>query len=283
MERIKSHSPEWENFELTPAHIKRLLNAYIDLHVEQFTKINKNGKVIHADIHPGNIFINLEALKSGKGKLFTLIDTGNTIQVSKEQTKAALRLTKFIQNGNTKDLSNIVLDGAILPEGLTKEQALQKIEGDLKKFFFDNETKIETMTVDKFYELSDNLLRKYKIISNNTQLNLNKAKKSANNSFKDLTNSFFSKKFGDKVNEDSLSETEAFTLAIKAGADYTKIKAKKLQLEKFQETKNLIQMSSKEALSFLKNKNMLKTNSEDYLTFEMKQQIKPDKKSFADF
>jgi hypothetical protein len=36
-------------------------------------------------------------------------------------------------------------------------------------------------------------------------------------------------------------------------------------------------MSPKEAWSFLRNKNMLKTNSEDYLTFEFKQDM-PDPK-----
>ena len=93
MKKIKSRAPEFEDFEMTPSQIKRLLKNYIDLQVEQFSKIDKNGKVIHADIHPGNIFINLNSLKTGKGKLFTLIDTGNTINLSKEQAKVALRLS----------------------------------------------------------------------------------------------------------------------------------------------------------------------------------------------
>ena len=83
MKKIKSRAPEFEDFDMTPSQIKKLLKTYIDLQVEQFAKVDKNGKVIHADIHPGNIFINLEALKSGKGKLLTLIDTGNTIKLSK--------------------------------------------------------------------------------------------------------------------------------------------------------------------------------------------------------
>lgn len=40
-----------------------------------------------------------------------------------------------------------------------------------------------------------------------------------------------------------------------------------------QETKNLTQMSPKEAMKFLINKNMLKTNSEEYLTYKMKQDM----------
>lgn len=93
------------------------------MQVEQFSKVDKNGKVVHADIHPGNIFINLEALKSGKGKLFTLIDTGNTIKLSKEQSVASLKVVGFIKNGNTKDLTSVVLEDAILPQAMTKEKA----------------------------------------------------------------------------------------------------------------------------------------------------------------
>ena len=70
---------------------------------------------LHVDIHPGNIFINIDALKSGKGKPYTLIDTGNTIDLTKEQAIKSLRLTSFIKNGNVKDITAYFIDGAILP------------------------------------------------------------------------------------------------------------------------------------------------------------------------
>lgn len=260
------------DYEMTPSQIKRLLKNYIDLQVEQFSKIDKNGKVIHADIHPGNIFINLNSLKNGKGKLFTLIDTGNTINLSKEQAKTALRLTSLIKRGNVKDLTTSILDGAILPNGLTKETAQQKIETDLKKYFFDNETKIDSMNIDSFYTLTDNILRKYNIIPNNTQLNLNKAKTSAANSFEDLMQSFFSKKYGD-LDESKMSKTELGKTIAQGIADMAEITSKLGISKTTQETKNLFQMSWKEALNFLKNPNNLKTNSEDYLTYEMKQNM----------
>ena len=48
------------------------LNAKQDrLAISVLMEIDKNGKVIHADIHPGNIFINLNSLKTGKGKFQT--------------------------------------------------------------------------------------------------------------------------------------------------------------------------------------------------------------------
>ncbi len=272
MKKIKSKAPEFEDFDMTPSQIKKLLKTYIDLQVEQFAKVDKNGKVIHADIHPGNIFINLQALKSGKGKLLTLIDTGNTIKLSKEQAMASLKVVGFIKNGNTKDLANIVLQDAILPQGLSKEEALVKVEKDLKTFFFDNKTKINSMNMDTFYALSDNILRKYNIIPNNTQLNLNKAKISAKNSFEDLVESFFDKKYGDKNWEDS-SKAEMVAAITSAAKDMAEIGIKLQSANTIQETKNLTQMSTKEAMNFLRNKNMLKTNSEEYLTYKMKQNM----------
>lgn len=272
MKKIKSRAPEFEDFDMTPSQIKKLLKTYIDLQVEQFAKVDKNGKVIHADIHPGNIFINLQALKSGKGKLLTLIDTGNTIKLSKEQAMASLKVIGFIKNGNTKDLANIVLQDAILPQGLSKEEALVKVEKDLKTFFFDNKTKINSMNIDTFYALSDNILRKYNIIPNNTQLNLNKAKNSAKNSFEDLVESFFDKKYGDKSWEDS-SKAEMAVAITNAAKDMAEIVIKHQSANTIQETKNLTQMSTKEAINFLRNKNMLKTNSEEYLTYKMKQNM----------
>ena len=185
---------------------------------------------------------------------------------------ASLKVVGFIKNGNTKDLANIVLQDAILPQGLSKEEALVKVEKDLKTFFFDNKTKINSMNMDTFYALSDNILRKYNIIPNNTQLNLNKAKISAKNSFEDLVESFFEKKYGDKSWEDS-SKAEMVTAITSAAKDMAEIGIKLQSANTIQETKNLTQMSTKEAMNFLRNKNMLKTNSEEYLTYKMKQNM----------
>ena len=273
MKKIKSRAPEFEDFEMTSSQIKKLLKTYIDLQVEQFSRVDKNGKVIHADIHPGNIFINLQALKSGKGKLLTLIDTGNTIKLTKEQTMNSLKIVGFIKNGNTKDLADIVLQDAILPQGLSKEEAIQNVEKELKTFFFDNKTKINSMNMDTFFALSDNILRKYNIIPNNTQLNLNKAKVSAKNSFEDLLESFFEKKYGDK-NWDDSSKAEMAAAITSAAKDMAEIGLKLQSANTIQESKNLLRMSWKEAMNFLRNKNMLKTNSEEYLTYKMKQNMR---------
>ncbi len=268
LEKIKARAPEFTDFDLSKEQIEKILKTYIDLRVEQFTKLYKNGKIIHADIHPGNIFINLEALKSGKGKLFTLIDTGNTITLSKEQAKAALKLTACLKNGNTKDLTEIILKDAILPQNLSKEQAAKQIEADLRKYFFDSETQIEQMTTGKFLTLASNITRKYNIIMSDTQLNLNKAKISAANSFDELgetlCNNIISKR--QKDGKMGLAVGDIVTSELKVGAKY-------LTATQAQEQKNLLQMSFKEALNFLFNRNMLKTNSEEHLTYKLKQRI----------
>ena len=128
------------------------------------------------------------------------------------------------------------------------------------------------MNMDTFYVLSENILRKYNIIPNNTQLNLNKAKISAQNSFKNLFNSFFEKKYGDK-NWSTTSKAEMAAAISRALADGAEIGIKMTSAQTMQESKNLFQMSWKEAIKFLRNKNMLKTNSEEYLTYKMKQNI----------
>ena len=92
---LKSKSPDFDLEKLTPGQVRKLLTEYIKVQTEQLHAINKNGKILHADIHPGNLFIDLNALKTGKGKIITLIDTGNTITMTKEQSKNALKLTKY--------------------------------------------------------------------------------------------------------------------------------------------------------------------------------------------
>lgn len=275
IEHLKSKSPDFSAFDLSASEINTLLRKYIDIIVEQFTKVDKNGKTIHADIHPGNIFINLEALKTQKGKLFTLIDTGNTIDVSREQAIASRNITSIIKKGNVKDITKCVIEDAILPTNLNKEEAYKLVEQDLKKAFFDNKTKIETMNSDELFKLTDNILRQHDIIPNNTQLNLNKAKTSAYNSLENLAETFFDKKYGDVDDYNKAKQAAVLSSAIK---DLALFVEKWKRSNTIQETKNLFHMTKKEIISQIKKPNMLKTNSEDYLTYKFKQNIKIEKK-----
>lgn len=267
---LKAKSPDFKDFDLSEGEIKKLLHKYIDVMTEQLAKVDKNGKTLHADIHPGNIFIDLEVLKGGKkGKLFTLIDTGNTIDLTKEQAMSAIKFISFIKNGNVPSIAKYVLDGAALPAGMTQEQAIKLVEEDLKKIFFDGQTKINSMNIDEVFKLTNNILRKHNIIPNDTQLNLNKAKKSAETSLKGLVQSFFGKKF---ANMDFKNGNKTATIAT-ITKDIAIFMAKFKQAKTLRETKNLFQMTFSEIINSFRNPTKLKTNSEEYLTYKFKQNM----------
>ncbi len=266
IEALKAKSPDFDISELKPDEIKRLLSSYMDVLVEQFNKVDKNGKTLHADIHPGNIFIDLDALKSKKGKLFTLIDTGNTVDISKEQALRSIQLTNYIERANVKDLTKYVLDGAILPEGMTPEKANEILESTLKKMFFDNKTQLSKINNEEFLKLSSNIMREHNIIPNDSQLNLNKAQKSAYNSLEGLLNSLLMRKA-----EGSDIHNPKFMMSMVK--DLAQIMAKYKSAAKIQEMKNLAKMPIGEAFKQFKNPNMNPTNSVEYLTYHFKQDM----------
>lgn len=270
---LKAKSPDFNDFDLTTDQIKTLMNKYIDIYVEQFTKMDKHGKTLHADIHPGNIFINLDALKSGKGKLFTLIDTGNTIDLTREQAIDAIKLTSFIKNGNVKDITRCVLSGVILPPSMTQEQATKLVEADLRKIFFDDKTKINPISIEELFEVTNNVLKEHGIIPNDKQLNLNKAQMTAKTSLGGLLESFFGKKYSSK---EMNTKSEKMKQIPNVFVDLGLFTQKLLGAEAIQESINLSQMSFREIINLFRNPNMLKTNSEEYFTYKFKQDIKMD-------
>ncbi len=270
--KIQARTPEYGDIKLTDSDASYLLDEYMKVLVEQFNKVDKKGKVIHADIHPGNIFIDVNALKSRKGKVFTLIDTGNTIEQTMEQSIRSLSLTSYIKKGNVPDIVEFVLEGAVLPKGMTKEEASKKIAEELKKCFFDTETRLETVNNNSLLTLTSNIMRKYNIIPSDSQLNRNKANKSAYNSFIELVEVLFTNKFKD-LDIDKAGTMERTSVALQAvytGASKL-MKFKKLKSK--QEKLNLLQMSLEQQLKYKKNPNNLNTNSEDYLTYKLKQSI----------
>ena len=266
IEALKAKSPDFDISELKPDEIKRLLSSYMDVLVEQFNKVDKNGKTLHADIHPGNIFIDIEALKSKKGKLFTLIDTGNTVDISKEQALRSIKLTNYIERANVKDLTKYALDGAILPEGMTPEKANEILESTLKNMFFDNKTQLSKINNEEFLNLTSNIMREHNIIPNDSQLNLNKAQKSAYNSLEGLLNSLLMRKA-----EGADVHNPMFMMSLLK--DTAQIMAKYKSAAKVQEMKNLAKTPIGEVFKQLKNPNMKPTNSVEYLTYHFKQDM----------
>lgn len=271
IKRVTERMPDFSDIKLQKSDTDYLLKEYQKVFIEQFHKIDKNGKVIHADIHPGNIFIDPDVLKSKKGKLFTLIDTGNTIDMGVEQSLRALNLTSYIRQGNVKDIAEYVLDGAKLPAGMDKSVALEKIENELRACFFDNSTKLEHMNDERILALTDNIMQKYDIIPSSSQLNLHKSRTSAKNSLEDLQQAIMGFDFVDVLGHDS--KTGKIFEGGKKGLEYI-AKGKRYDgMVAKQESENLKQLTKKQRLMHKNNPNAPKQNSEEYLTYWLKQNI----------
>ena len=272
IEKVKSRMPGFNDVKFNKKDTNYILEQYQKVFVEQFHKIHRDGKIIHGDLHPGNIFIDPEVLKSRRGKLFTLIDTGNTIEMTAEQSLRALNFTKYIKQGNVKDIAAFVLDGAKLPQSMTKEQAMEKMITELKKCFFDKETKIGVLNDEKVLTLTDNIMQKLNIIPNSTQLNLNKSRTSARNSYNALEEALM------KLDVIDIAEKFKNSGVVSGSVQAGKKGVKTLYRNKIydakikaQENKNLKQLPFSEQLKQKFNPNAPKTNSEDYITYKLKQ------------
>lgn len=285
IKRIEDRTPEFGDISLTLEQFRTLLAEYQQVLVEQFNKVEKNGKTLHADIHPGNIFIDINALRNRKenvidqlraqmgnrksSQIFTLIDTGNAITLSPEQAMRSINLTSYIKNGNVKDIADFVLDGAVLGNK-TKEEATKIITEELNKCFFGTELRLSKVTNESLLQLTSNIMRKHGIIPNDTQMTLQKARKSADNSRSELSNSLLWILLKD-IKRISIPE---FTKLIAKVAKESIIFEKKYKnMQAFQEKLNLKELSLAEQLKHKKNPNMLKTNSEDHLTYKLKQKM----------
>ena len=277
LKTIRAKSPDFDLNGISNKQLKKMLREYISVMCEQLFKIGRNGKVLHGDIHPGNIFIDLDALKAGKGKVLTLIDLGNTVTLSKLQAQNALKLTQYIHTGNVKDITKYVLDGAVLPDGLTKENAVEIMEKELNKAFFDCETSLKSMTNNNLLELNNNIMREHGILPSGTQVNFERATKNAKDSFEVFANNFFDKKYS-AIDIDDMNKAERLKIGGKAVADILQIGRYFLEATWLQQIKNLYQTG----YIFKRNPNALKTNSEKYLIYKFKQKLyKPDRSSIC--
>ena len=273
IEKLKAKTPEFNDINLSDKDAMYMFEEYVKVLTEQLYKVDKNGKILHADIHPGNIFIDVDALKTRKGHVFTLIDTGNTIQLSKEQGLRMTRLAQYIERGDAADIADYMLEGANLSvSGLTKEQARGKIIQELEKRFYDDKTELGLVTNDKIFEMVTGIMKKYKIIPASDQLNLEKAKTSAKQSYKELMDMWYDKA-DDKVTS-AQGKAELVSRLASAIKDMYKVKKLYEKSQKKQQKLNLLQLSPVERLKYKNNPNLPATNSEEYLTYKLKQKVK---------
>lgn len=276
IERLKERIPAFKDVNFDKDDAQYLLSEYQKVFVEQFHKIDPSGKTIHGDIHPGNIYINPEALKSKKGHLFTLIDTGNVIDMTAEQSIRALNISKYIDNGNVEEIAEYVLDGAKYP-GKTKEEAKKLIVDELKKLFFDNKTRLDGhMYEAKVLGITDNIMQKHQIIPASTQLNLNKTRTSATTSLEQI------KEVIEGIETIKLAEAFDRKGMVGAGLEGSKMAAKNMARNKAyeamisaQEKANLKGLTAQQVRTIKKNPTALDTSSKEYITYKLKQNIIP--------
>ncbi|MCM1003197.1 MAG: hypothetical protein NC408_02520 [Candidatus Gastranaerophilales bacterium] len=269
--RIEARTPDIGEIKMDDADAKYLFEEYMKVMVEQFYKVDKAGKTLHADIHPGNVFIDYNAMKQRKGQIFTLIDTGNTIDLSAQQAMNSLRFTTYIQRADVPDIVEYMLEGANLEaSGLTKEEAKEKISAELKKCFFDNETALEKVNTSNLYSMVANMMKKHNIMPSSNQLNLDKARTSANESFNSLLEIWFRQQ-NEKINQrEGVSQVGAGVAMLK---DYLMLQRQFKNMQAKQEKLNLLQLSPQEAIKYRKNPNLLPTNDENYLIYKLKQKM----------
>ena len=260
--------------DLTKEETIKMIEQYQDILNEQFSKVDAKGKVIHGDIHPGNIFIDVKKLKAGDKKFFTLIDTGNTIEQTKEQALRFMNLTQYIKNADVDNIVDFVLDGAVLPKNMSKEKAHEELAKELNKVFFDKQTAIEIMTNDSLLALTDNIMKKLNIIPSTTQGSLLKAKKSSSNSLAELYIAYM-EKFSEKNKKDTKGKNPTVVdkamIATELASDIASLKSKDKIKKIGLERANLTQLTPSQRLSIKKSTNTPKSNSQDVLMYLLKQ------------
>jgi predicted unusual protein kinase regulating ubiquinone biosynthesis (AarF/ABC1/UbiB family) len=275
--------------DLSKDEAKKLMEKYQDVIIEQFSKVDKSGKIIHGDIHPGNIFIDINAMRKGDKNFFTLIDTGNTIKQSQESALRFLNLSTYIKNADIENITNFVLEGATLPQNMTKEQAFENISKELSKAFFDDKTYIGHVTNDSLLGITDGIMKNLNIIPSDTQGNLLKSKTSADQSMQEFQQTFVNavmknieQKFEGIDMSSSKNVKDNLGKIIKEGAAAAAdigISSAKYPIKKsIQEKQNLAKLNLADKAKIKKSKSTPNKNSEEYLTYLLKQN-KPLKES----
>ncbi len=128
---------------------------YMQVVFEQLLSVPPKGeKVMHADPHPGNIFIKYE---KGKPKpLFTFIDTGNVIKCSNKEAlhNTIAHLNYFL--GNTDAIAKTHLDGANL-NGRNKDESIKELSSYLYESFYKNNKLSSENKIDIFSHIDSSI------------------------------------------------------------------------------------------------------------------------------
>ena len=160
------------NVKLTKDEAADLVRSYVQVFFEQLLSVPKKGqKVMHADPHAGNIFIDYK----NKKKPFTFIDTGNVMRFTPEE--AIQNVTSHIDYliGNSKAISKKLLKGATLPENMSQKQAEEMLAKHLDETFYSGKNRIISDPFSTVNNESIEFMKKNKVILNSQNTNLLKA------------------------------------------------------------------------------------------------------------
>ena len=160
------------NIKLTMDEAADLMRSYVQVFFEQLLSVPQKGqKVMHADPHAGNIFIDLK----NKAKPFTFIDTGNVMRFTPEE--AIQNVTSHIDYliGNSKSIAQRLLKGATLPEGMDEKKAVDMLAKHLDETFYSGKNRIVSDPFSTINNESVEFMKKNKVILNSQNTNLLKA------------------------------------------------------------------------------------------------------------
>lgn len=162
-----------ENKKISQKDMFYLMRNYFQVFFEQLLSVPKKGtKVMHADPHPGNVFIDL----TDRNRPFTFIDTGNVLRYTPEEAieNALNHIDYFL--GNTRGIAKALLRNANLPDRMTQKQAQEIVEKGLNKKVYNGHSKL--IEGNLFKEVNDiglKIMSDNNIIPNQNNTNLLKA------------------------------------------------------------------------------------------------------------
>ena len=116
-----------------------------------------------------------------------------------------------------------------------------------------------------------NMMKKYNIMPSSNQLNLDKARTSANESFDSLMEIWFRQQDQKLQQTSGISQVGAGAVMLK---DFLMLQRQYKSMKAKQEKLNLLQLSPKDAVKYKRNPNLLSTNDENYLIYKLKQKVK---------
>jgi hypothetical protein len=188
-----------------------------------------------------------------------------------------MKLTQYIEHGDTKDLAKYFIENANLSESkLTKEEAEKKIEEALNEVFFSSDIRLNTMSNSEIINLTSNIMKQHKIMPGDTQLNLEKARTSAANSYYNMLGIW-----ADQAFSNALDNKNKAKLTVSVLDKFRQLMSKwnkYLELQQEQEKENLWQMikSPKKFFQSQLNPNYKEKNSKEYLIYHLKQDIRKE-------